>query len=325
MGDSGRALSIRALSMHIDTRHGTAHPLRDVSLDVAPGEVVALAGESGSGKSTVLRSIVRLLPRAARTEGSVQVAGTEVTSLPKKDLRSLRARTVRMVFQDPWAAFHPMHTIGRQLVESARAADPGLSTERARQLAVETLEAVGVTDAPQRLRARPQEVSGGQLQRSMIAMCLVGAPRVLLCDEPTTALDVTTQAAVLDLLRDLADERGIAVLMSTHDLGLIREIADRVVIMYAGQVVEDGPVAAVLDDPRHPYTRALIAARPDPSAARLQPIPGIAPSATERVNGCAFAPRCPSAVPACREEDPPVIETDRLRRVRCRLIEGTAV
>ena len=271
-------LRLERVSVRLGTAGGTAQILRDVSFSVGRGEIVALAGESGSGKSTALLAVLRLLAPGAQTSGSIVVDGQDIAPLRGRRLREFRARTARMVFQDPWRALHPMHSIGRQLVESARAADPSLSKDAARDLAGDTLARVGIPDPGARLRSYPHQVSGGQLQRVVIAMALVASPSLLLCDEPTTALDVTTQAQILDLLKELNRDLGISIVLATHDLDVIADVADKLVVMYAGAVSEEGPTEQVMARPEHPYTWSLLQAAPgrQPSE-RLRAIEGRPP------------------------------------------------
>jgi len=294
------ALRLEDLRVELTGRSGRLPVLRGVSFEVPRGQIVALAGESGSGKSTAMLAAVRLLPWGAGVSGRIECDGVDVRALGSAQLRRFRARTARVIFQDPWASLHPMHSIGRQLVESARSADPSLSRAAARELAVATLARVGIPDPAARMEAYPHQASGGQLQRVMIAMALVARPTLLLCDEPTTALDVTTQAQILHLLRTLNRDEQITVLIATHDLDVIAGIADRLVVMYAGRVVEDGPAAEVLTAPRHLYTWALLQAAPAHQRdARLRPIEGRPPRLDEDLPGCAFAPRCPAPHADC--------------------------
>ncbi len=286
-------LRLERVSVRLGTAGGTAQILRDVSFSVGRGEIVALAGESGSGKSTALLAVLRLLAPGAQTSGSIVVDGQDIAPLRGRRLREFRARTARMVFQDPWRALHPMHSIGRQLVESARAADPSLSKDAARDLAGDTLARVGIPDPGARLRSYPHQVSGGQLQRVVIAMALVASPSLLLCDEPTTALDVTTQAQILELLQELNRDLGISIVLATHDLDVIADVADKLVVMYAGAVSEEGPTEQVMARPEHPYTWSLLQAAPGRQPGeRLRAIEGRPPSPLSVITGCPFAPRC---------------------------------
>ena len=288
------ALSVAHLSVGYAAPGGTIHALRDVSLAVAKGEVLGIMGESGCGKSTLAAAMMNLLPPAARvTSGVVRLDGTDLLTLPPDRMRALRGRAVAMVFQDPMTAFNPVLTIGRQLHDFTGAAPPAISDMLAR---------VGIPD-PQRALARyPHELSGGMRQRVAIAAALIMRPQVLIADEPTTALDVTMEAQILHLFRDLRAEFDGAIVIVTHHLGVIAELCDRVAVMYAGEVVEVASVDAIFHDPRHPYTRALLSCDPavvDPSSGRLPTIGGRIPDLANPPPGCAFAPRCPLALPQC--------------------------
>jgi oligopeptide/dipeptide ABC transporter ATP-binding protein len=319
----GVALGMRDVCVSLPSARGDLRILRGVTFSVARGEIVAVAGESGSGKSTSILAALRLHPPGAKVTGAIECAGEDVLALPKSGLRRLRASRARLVFQDPWRALHPMKRIGAQLVESARTADPKLSRQAARELAEETLGRVSIPDPAARMRGYPHEISGGQAQRIVIAMALVGKPDVLFCDEPTTALDVTTQAQILELLRDLNRELGLSIVIATHDLDVIADIADRLVVMYAGEVVEEGPTAQVLSGPRHPYTYALLRSAPGLAGeGRLHAIAGRPPSPAEEPAGCAFAARCPSAADACATVRPEPREVVPGRRVACIRAEG---
>ncbi|MFV2198567.1 ABC transporter ATP-binding protein [Nocardiopsis sp. LOL_012] len=293
-------LRLDRVGVRLRTAEGEARILRDVSFSVGRGEIVALAGESGSGKSTTLMTVLRLLAPGARVDGSILVDGRDIAPLRGRRLREFRARTARMVFQDPWRALHPMHTIGRQLTESARAAAPSLSRRAALDLSGDMLSRVGIPDPAARLRSYPHEVSGGQLQRVVIAMALVASPSLLLCDEPTTALDVTTQAQILELLQELNRDLGVSIVLATHDLDVIADVAERLVVMYAGAVSEEGPTAQVMARPEHPYTWSLMQAAPGRyPGERLRAIEGRPPSPLAAVAGCPFAPRCEHRADPC--------------------------
>ncbi|WP_188190460.1 ABC transporter ATP-binding protein [Nonomuraea sp. SYSU D8015] len=278
--------------------------LDDVSLSIAEGEALGLVGESGSGKSMTVRAIVRLLPAGAQVEGVVRVGGVEVGSLRGAALRELRA-VVPVVFQDPRAHINPVRTIGDFLTEGLRT-HRRLSRRSAEDRAVRLLDEVGVADGQRRLRQYPHELSGGLLQRVMIAAALLAEPRLLLADEPTTALDVTTQAEVMAAVDELRRERGLAMLFITHDLELAAAVCDRTAVMYAGRVMEVRASASLHEHPLHPYTAALAAARPslERRADRLATIPGRPLSAFEAPDGCAFADRCAHIRERCREERP---------------------
>ncbi|MFZ3451707.1 ABC transporter ATP-binding protein [Arthrobacter sp. 7Tela_A1] len=303
--ERGNGISLRGVSVHLPTADGELQILRNVTIDVPAGKIVALAGESGSGKSTAMLAMVRLLPWGARVGGELVVGPHEVTAMDAGRMRGFRASYARVVFQDPWSALHAMHSIGSQLVESARSADPGLSKAAARELAVAMLSRVGIPDPEARMRSYPHQVSGGQLQRIVIAMALVAKPQVLLCDEPTTALDVTTQEQILELLRELNVEMGLTIVIATHDLDVIDGLADHLVVMYGGTVMEQGPMKQVMGNPQHPYTWSLLQAQPKRQGkGRLLTIPGRPPALDDLPPGCAFAPRCASAAPECSDAVP---------------------
>jgi len=271
--------------------------LAGVDLEVHAGEVVGLVGESGSGKSVTARAVLGLVPRGAQVEGSVTVDGLDVLSASPGRLRRLRSQTAAMVFQDPRAGINPLRRIGDHLTEGARFAQRG-DVRAARGRAVELLAAVGLPDPERHLRQFPHELSGGMLQRVMIAGALMGSPRLLLCDEPTTALDVTTQAEIVRILRRLQQERGMGMLFITHDLDLAASVCDRVLVMYAGQVVEQAPALELFRAPRHPYTAGLLASTPSLEAehGRLAPIRGVPLSLLADPAGCPFADRCDHVV-----------------------------
>ena len=308
---TGPLLDVRGLSVRLPVRGSMRTVLNDVSLAIRPGEALGLVGESGSGKSMTARAIGRLLPRGAETEGTVRFGGRDVGALAGADLRRLRGQ-VAMIFQDPRAHVNPVRRVGDFMTEALRA-NQGLSAAEARRRAAGMLAQVGIDDGERRLRQYPHELSGGMLQRGMIAAALLTEPLLLLADEPTTALDVTTQAEVMAILDQLRREFGLAMLFITHDLELAAAICDRTAVMYAGQVVEIRTSALLHDDPLHPYTAALAAARPDitQTRARLRAIPGRPLSAFEAPPGqCAFAPRCPHAADGCREQVPALAELD---------------
>ncbi len=315
-------LDISDLAISLDDRAGTAL-VRDVSLRVRPGETVALVGESGSGKTITGLAMVGLLPDALSvTSGSALFTPrdgppVDLCALDERGFLDLRGDEVAMVFQDAAAALNPMLRIGDQLAEAIRAhADPGEAELRTR--VTDLLRRVGIPDPETRARAYPHELSGGQRQRAMIAIAVANGPRLLIADEPTTALDPTIQAQILSLFRSLKDDRPeMGLVFVTHDLAVVAEIADRVTVMYAGEVVEEGPVAAVFDRPRHPYTAALIASVPEGDAERLTAIPGTVPAPGDMPPGCRFAPRCEHAIAACEAARPPAARPEPDRRTRC--------
>jgi peptide/nickel transport system ATP-binding protein len=294
-------VEVSNLSVKFVSREATVHAVNDVSFTARRGEVLCILGESGSGKSVTLRTLMRLLPRQARVEGDVRVNGKDVLAMGLRELRDLRGGLVAMVFQEPMTALDPVYTIGQQIGETVRR-HPGGDRAAARERALELLELVGIPSARRRLDAYPHELSGGLRQRAMIAMALSCKPQLLLADEPTTALDATVQVQVLILLRRLQRELGMGMIFVTHDLGVAAEIADTIAVMYAGRIVETGPVAQVLSDPLHPYTAGLLAStvhgqRRDRD---IDAIPGSPPDMRRRSQGCSFAPRCVRRSAACR-------------------------
>jgi oligopeptide/dipeptide ABC transporter ATP-binding protein len=304
-------LSVSDLTVLLPVEGQQRAVLRDVSLEIRAGEAVGLVGESGSGKSMTARAIDRLLPEGAQAEGEIRLRGSDVTALAGSQLRAYRNQ-VAMIFQDPRAHVNPVRRIGDFMTEALRT-NLGVSPADAAHRAADMLAQVGIEDAGRRLHQYPHELSGGMLQRVMIAAALLTEPALLLADEPTTALDVTTQAEVMAILDELRHQYGLAMLFITHDLELAAAICDRTIVMYAGQVVEVRRSELLHSDPLHPYTAALAAARPDiaSKAARLQAIPGRPLSAFEApADECAFAPRCPYVQDACREAVPPLIELD---------------
>jgi peptide/nickel transport system permease protein len=310
-------LDIRGLTVEIATPRGVIRPVQDVSLAVAAGETLAIVGESGSGKSVTATALMGLLPPAARAVGGqVWFDGRDLLGLDEAALRRLRGGAMAMVFQDPMSSLNPVLRVGEQLGEAIRAHDRRISAAALRARALQLFQRVGIADPQRRLAAYPHEMSGGMRQRVMIAMALANRPRLLIADEPTTALDVTVQAQILDLLADLKRETGTAMIFITHSLGVVAEIADHVAVMYAGQVVEQGRVAEVFAAPLHPYTRALLDAVPE-AAEMPEGIPGVVPPPHAFPPGCRFAPRCVRAVPACADAPPALEEKAPGRLARC--------
>ncbi|WP_158818809.1 dipeptide/oligopeptide/nickel ABC transporter permease/ATP-binding protein [Methylocapsa sp. S129] len=309
-------LSLRGLSVAIDTPRGAIQPVRDVSFDIKAGETLALVGESGSGKSLTGLALMGLLPPAARVEaGRAWLDGIEVLDSAPDIVRGLRGDRVAMIFQDPMSSLNPVHRVGDQIAEVILAhRDVGAADARSRAVAL--LRQVGVPDPPRRAAAYPHEMSGGMCQRVMIGMAVANGPRLLIADEPTTALDVTVQAQVLTLMSDLKRETGVALLFITHNLPVVAEIADRVVVLYAGQVVEQGDAAETFAHPRHPYTKALLGSAPREEGPPPEGIPGSVPSPGELPSGCCFAPRCAMRLAAC-ERPPPLVEIGGGRTSRC--------
>ncbi|MGE0723056.1 MAG: ABC transporter ATP-binding protein [Alphaproteobacteria bacterium] len=292
-------LSIRGLATEFPTRHGTVRAVDGVDLDVLPGECLGVVGESGSGKSVTFASVLGLVrPPGRIVAGEIVFDGTDLRTLPPAAMRAVRGRDIAMTMQDALTALNPAFTVGTQIVEALRAHDPAFAGpagyRRARERAVEMLRLTGVPDPARRVDSYPHQLSGGMRQRAMIATALACRPRLLIADEPTTALDVTIQAQVLDLIAEMRAEFGMSVVLITHDLGIVAERCARVAVMYAGQVVETGPTAAVIAEPAHPYTRGLLASMPRLSDldAPLTPIAGQVPDPARLPAGCRFAPRC---------------------------------
>jgi oligopeptide/dipeptide ABC transporter ATP-binding protein len=304
---SAPLLAVEGLRVGFATEDGLLQAVDDVSFEVRPGEVVAIVGESGSGKSVTAQTILGLTRSPnARIEGSARFGGLDLIAAGDDELRAVRGERVAMVFQDPMSSFNPVQRIGSQIVEAIRA-HRDVPKREARARAVELLDAVGIPEAASRADRYPHEFSGGMRQRAMIAMALSLDPELLIADEPTTALDVTVQAQILALLRDLNRERDLATLLITHDLGVVAENADRVLVMYAGRVVEAGTVEQVFDDPQHPYTWGLLGSltRLDrPRARRLSQISGAPPSLVDLPAGCPFRPRCPHEFAPCTDLPP---------------------
>ncbi|GGF10005.1 ABC transporter ATP-binding protein [Aliidongia dinghuensis] len=317
-------LEVEGLKTWFRVEGGTAKSVDGVTFTLHRGETLAVVGESGSGKSVTSLSIMRLIPEPPGriVEGAIRLKGRDgvvrdLAQLAEPAMRRIRGNEIGMIFQEPMTSLNPVYTVGDQIGETLRR-HQGLSKRAAYDRAVEMLAKVGIPDPARRAAEYPHRMSGGMRQRVMIAMALACGPAVLIADEPTTALDVTIQAQILDLMRRLQVELGMSILFITHNLGVVAEIADRVAVMYAGRVVEEGDVHAVFARPRHPYTRALLASMPVMgSRDRLAAIPGQVPSAANLPEGCAFAPRCPLATDACRAAPPPLEDTGEGHRVRC--------
>jgi len=311
-------LAIRNLCLEFRTVDGWARVVDGVSLTIREGETLALVGESGCGKSVTALSIARLLPSppARIAGGEIRVAGRDVGAMSSTELRSIRGGVVSYVFQEPGASLNPVFRVGRQIRESLQLHRPDRAND---EEVVRLLKLVGIPAPEIRARDYPHQLSGGMQQRVMIAMALASEPRLLVADEPTTALDVTIQAQILDLLRDLRKRLGMAVLLITHNLGIVGDLADRVAVMYAGQVVEEASAAELLRSPRHPYTRALMQSVPELGHAseRLRAIPGTVPAPGRWPAGCRFAPRCPVVQPDCAVKPPDLQDLETGRRVRC--------
>lgn len=314
---SDPVLSVKDLTTHFFTRAGVVKAVDGVSFDLAKGEIMGLVGESGSGKTVTGFSLLGLVDAPGRiVEGSVKLNGTELTTLSNIELRDRRGREISMIFQDPIATLNPMLTIGQQM-KMAIDAHERLSTRAALARAAELLEQVGIPSAATRLRAYPHEFSGGMRQRVAIAIALLHRPAVIVADEPTTALDVSIQAQILYQMRDLAAETGTAMIWISHDLAVVSSLASKLAVMYAGRIVEQGPTATLLRDPRHPYTAGLIASLPAMAkpGTPLTQIPGTTPSLLSLPPGCPFAPRCPQATQVCSTD--PAMALHDSRGWRC--------
>jgi peptide/nickel transport system ATP-binding protein len=313
-------LEARNLSTHFHTERGLFRAVDGVSFKVGRGETVGLVGESGCGKSVTSLSVMGLVPSPpARIEAdAVLFEGRDILRLPAAERRRMRGSQMSMIFQEPMTSLNPVHTVGQQIVEGLLA-HTSLSPKAARERAVEMLELVRIPSAGDRLDDFPHRMSGGQRQRVMMAMALACEPRLLIADEPTTALDVTIQAQILDLLQDLQKRLGMAILFITHNLGVVAEMADVVLVMYAGKIVERAPVRAIFADPQHPYTIGLLGSIPrlDVEREQLSTIEGTVPSSDRQPKGCRFAPRCPFADRRCAEEQPPLREMSPGHDVAC--------
>ena len=324
-------LSVRDLHVTFFTPDRTVHAVHGVSCDLRRGETLGILGESGSGKSVTLRSVLRLHPEhRTKWSGSIKLEGDEILDLSPRALADMRGRRVSMIFQEPATSFDPVYTIGRQIAETIRR-HTGKSETEGWARAKELLDLVRIPSAAQRLKAYPHEMSGGMRQRAMIALALACKPQLLLADEPTTALDATVQIQVLLLLRELQREFGLSVIFVTHDIGAAVEVADRIAVMYAGRIVEEGPVATLLRAPRHPYTLALLRSRAhgamdkvDGKRPRLQTIAGAPPDLSLPQTGCAFAPRCTLAMDACQQSQPSPTTISAGHSARCLRLDATA-
>lgn len=323
---SGRPplLEVRELTTTFSIGGVDVRAVRDVSFTLNRGEVVGLVGESGCGKSVTALSIMKLVPDPPGriTGGSVLLEGRDLLKMTASELRAIRGGRIAMVFQDPFSSLNPTMTVGDQIAEAIQAHAP-VNRRQARQRAVELLRAVHMPSPEMRMRQYPHQISGGQRQRVMIAMAFAGDPELIIADEPTTALDVTVQAQVLALMEELRQRTGAAILLITHDLGVVAEACDRVMVMYAGQIVEEGNVEQLFRTPQHPYTQGLLASLPamdGPRMARLPSIAGQPPALTDMRTGCAFADRCPKVMDVCRSVEPPLHVLGEGRASRCHLM-----
>ena len=311
------ALQVRDLRVQIETDTATLDILHGISFDIYKGETLGIVGESGCGKSMTALSIMRLTQPNAKVSGSIVLDGQSLLDMPMKDFRKIRGNRVSMIFQEPMTSLNPVFTVGHQLMEVFRL-HQGLDKKQAREKSIETLLMVNVPMPEKRVDCYPYELSGGLRQRVMIAMALACRPELLIADEPTTALDVTIQAQVLDLMCKLRDELGTAIAFITHDLGVVSELCSRTIVLYCGEIMEEGDTESLLTSPLHPYTEGLKASLPERGTReRLHVIPGSVPSALDFPKGCVFAPRCPYATARCAAEKPPLYDMGGGRSVRC--------
>ena len=323
-------LEIRGLKTHFKTDDGWLHAVDGVDIDIDAGQTVCVVGESGCGKSVTAKTVMKLIdmPPGRIVAGEVRWKGRDLVPLPPEEMQKVRAKEIAIIFQEPMTSLNPVFTVGEQIAESLRLHE-GLSRKAALDRAIEMLRLVRIPTPEKRVRDYPHQFSGGMRQRVMIAIALACKPQLLIADEPTTALDVTIQAQILDLIGELKAELGMAVMLITHAMGVVAEVAQRVVVMYAGQVVEEAPVEALFARPLHPYTQGLIRSIPRIDLAathkvRLEAIPGTVPKLIEPGPGCRFASRCRRAVPSCSTATPPLRELAPGHRVACFLAEDAA-
>lgn len=310
MGKESPVLEVKQLQTHIKTAGGVVKAVNGVDLTVYPGETLGIVGESGCGKSVTSLSVMGLLPKpmAYVESGHILFEGRDITELPEKEMRKLRGNEISMIFQEPMTSLNPVFTIGQQLSEPLRQ-HTSINKKQIRTKIIELLRSVGIPRAEQIIDEYPHQLSGGMRQRAMISLAMLCEPKLLIADEPTTALDVTIQAQILQLMRGIKQEKRMSILLITHDLGVVAEMCDRVVVMYAGQVVENADVRTIFNSPKHPYTRGLLASMPNSNERKgeLKSIPGSVPRPDELLQGCTFAPRCPQAVEKCWQERPPLL------------------
>jgi peptide/nickel transport system ATP-binding protein len=321
---SAPVLSVRDLRVEFPTRRGTLTAVDGVSFDIMPGEVLGMVGESGAGKSLTGAAIIALIEPPGRVvAGEVRLAGERIDRLAPEAMRRIRGKRIGMVFQDPLTSLNPLFRIGEQLIETIQL-HTDMNAAQARERAVSLLIDVGIPAAERRIDAYPHQFSGGMRQRVVLALALAANPELIIADEPTTALDVSVQAQIIALMKRLCSEHHVAIMLITHDMGVIAETADRVAVMYAGRIVEEGPVAAVFENPSHPYTRLLLESIPslDHEQERLPSIPGMVPGLSQLPAGCRFHPRCPLARPACAEQPPAAFTVEEGHRAACIALNG---
>ena len=326
----GHLLEVKNLRTHFPTRAGLVRAVDGVSFYLDHGELLGLVGESGCGKSITALSVMRLIaPPGKIISGEILFDGKDLLKLSDREMRQMRGDDIGMIFQDPMTSLNPVYTIGEQIAEALRL-HQRLSRKQAKQAAIEAMREVAIPDPSRRVDDYPHQLSGGMRQRVMIAMALACNPRLLIADEPTTALDVTIQAQILELLNELRKQRELAVLLITHDLGVVAEVADRVAVMYTGRIVEESPVGELFARPKHPYTEGLLRSVPKLTSEhvakkeRLETIEGTVPRPTDLPPGCHFAPRCSHRMPRCSEEEIPLYELEGAVKVRCVLFDLAA-
>ena len=313
-------LTVNDLSVSFETDDGLVEAVNDVTFEVRPGEALGVVGESGSGKSVTAMAIMGLLPKTANITGEVLYHGQDLLTISRAEMRKKQGNDIAMIFQDPMTALNPVFTVGNQLIEAIRIHNKGVSKQAARARAVDLLGLVGIPEPGIRVDNYPHEFSGGMRQRAMIAMAIANEPEVLIADEPTTALDVTIQAQVIEVMEKAREETGAAMMLITHDLGLVAGVADRINVMYGGRIFESGDTRTVFYESVNPYTRGLMSSIPNFAAReheRLDPIPGSPPSPSNFPSGCVFRPRCPHVVDRCKEERPALMTVEGSHRTRC--------
>jgi oligopeptide/dipeptide ABC transporter ATP-binding protein len=317
-------LEIRGLTVELPTAQGWVRPVNEVSLRISDGECVGLVGESGSGKTMLSLALMGLLPLGARVKGHAQLesprARRELTQLTEREWREVRGQEIAMIFQEPMTSLNPVMRVGAQIEEAILAHEPKLKANEGRNRMLTVLRQAAMSEPEQRAQQYPHQLSGGLRQRAMIAMALAAGPHLLIADEPTTALDVTVQKEILELLQELRRKLGLGLLFITHDLGVVAQVADRVAVMYAGRIVEEGPAKEVLGSPRHPYTQGLLAASPRLERGKLTPIPGSVPQLTALPPGCAFEPRCGFRRSECSVAVPELRVASAEHAARCVLV-----
>lgn len=315
-----KLLEVKNLSTSFFTKFGEVKAVNNISFDLEPGQVLAIVGESGSGKSVTSMSVMRLVAKGGKiVNGQILFEGKDLASLSEKEMTKIRGKEISMIFQDPMTCLNPVFTIGNQMEESLKLHYKGMTKKERHEKMLDMLNKVGLSNPEERLKQYPHELSGGMRQRIMIAMSLLCGPKLLIADEPTTALDVTIQAQIMDLMRDLSEELQTAIILITHDLGVVASIADRVNVMYCGEIVESAAVKDLYYKPLHPYTWGLLKALPrlDMKENELQPIPGSTPDLLLEQKGCPFFDRCDHAMECCRDGKPPIYEVEPGHFAKC--------